>query len=195
MLKCRMLCDHSEQKTQKGNEKMLEIKVSELRALAPSLHAGDRILLSGKVYTARDAAHARITKSLENGEALPFDLKDAVIYYAGPTPEKNGLAIGSCGPTTSSRMDVYTPKLLNLGLLAMIGKGTRSREVTEAQVRNGALYLCAVGGAGAIAATHIKSSKVIAYADLGCEAVRLLEFDKFPLFVGTDIYGKSIYSI
>ncbi len=172
---------------------MLELNVSELRALAPTLHAGDKILLSGKVYTARDAAHARMISSLEKGEALPFDIKGAVIYYAGPTPEKNGLAIGSCGPTTSSRMDVYTPKLLDLGLLAMIGKGERSKAVTEAQVRNGSLYLVAVGGAGAVAASHIKSAETVAYSDLGCEAVRLLEFHKFPLFVGTDIYGKSIY--
>ncbi len=172
---------------------MLEINVSELREIAPKLHAGDKILLSGKVYTARDAAHARMIRSLDNGEALPIPIRDAVIYYAGPTPEKNGLAIGSCGPTTSSRMDVYTPKLLDCGMLAMIGKGERSREVTEAQTRNGALYLCAVGGAGAIAASHIKSAVTVAYDDLGCEAVRLLEFDKFPLFVGTDIYGESIY--
>ncbi len=173
---------------------MLEINVSELRALAQSLKAGDKILLSGKVYTARDAAHARMIKSLEDGETLPFDIKDAVIYYAGPTPEKNGLAIGSCGPTTSSRMDVYTPRLLDLGLLAMIGKGERSKAVTEAQIRNGALYFCAIGGAGAVAASHIKSAETVAYSDLGCEAVRLLEFDNFPLFVGTDIYGKSIYN-
>ncbi len=172
---------------------MLEINVSELRDLAPSLHAGDKILLSGKVYTARDAAHARMISSLEKGEALPFDIKDAVIYYAGPTPEKNGLAIGSCGPTTSSRMDVYTPQLLDLGLIAMIGKGERSEAVTEAQIRNGALYFCAIGGAGAVAAAHIKSAVTVAYNDLGCEAIRLLEFDKFPLFVGTDIYGNSIY--
>lgn len=172
---------------------MLEVNVSELRKIAPTLHAGDKILLSGKVYTARDAAHARMIRSLENGEDLPFQIKDAVIYYAGPTPEKNSLAIGSCGPTTSSRMDVYTPRLLDCGMLAMIGKGERNREVTEAQIRNGALYLCAVGGAGAIAASHIKSAVTVAYDDLGCEAVRLLEFDKFPLFVGTDIYGESIY--
>lgn len=173
---------------------MLEINVSALRGLASSLHAGDKILLSGKVYTARDAAHARMISSLEKGEALPFDIKDAVIYYAGPTPEKNGLAIGSCGPTTSSRMDVYTPQLLDLGLAAMIGKGERSEAVKAAQMRNGALYLCAIGGAGAIAASHIKSAEIVAYSDLGCEAVRLLEFERFPLFVGTDIYGKSIYA-
>ena len=172
---------------------MLEINVSELRELAPKLHAGDKILLSGKVYTARDAAHARMISSLEKGDTLPFPIRDAVIYYAGPTPEKIGLAIGSCGPTTSSRMDVYTPKLLDCGMLAMIGKGERSSDVTEAQIRNGALYLCAIGGAGAIAASHIKSAVTVAYDDLGCEAVRLLEFDKFPLFVGTDIYGESIY--
>ncbi|MBE6618876.1 MAG: TRZ/ATZ family protein [Ruminococcaceae bacterium] len=172
---------------------MLQINVSELRERAKDLHAGDMILLSGKVYTARDAAHARMIKAIENGEALPFDIKDAAIYYAGPTPEKSGLAIGSCGPTTSSRMDVFSPQLLDLGLAAMIGKGERSNTVRDAQMRNGALYLVAIGGAGAIAASHIKSSEIIAYSDLGCEAVRLLEFDKFPLFVGYDIYGKSIY--
>ena len=172
---------------------MLEINVSDLRKFASKLHAGDKILLSGNVYAARDAAHARMIRSLDNEEKLPFPIKDAVIYYTGPTPKKNGLAIGSCGPTTSSRMDIYTPKLLDCGLLAMIGKGERSREVTEAQIRNGALYLCAVGGAGAIATSHIKRAVTVAYDDLGCEAVRLLEFDKFPLFVGTDIYGESIY--
>ncbi|MBQ8741855.1 MAG: fumarate hydratase C-terminal domain-containing protein [Clostridia bacterium] len=180
-------------KNKKETEKMLDINVNELRAAASTLRAGDKILLSGRVYTARDAAHARMVRSLEKGESLPFEIKDAVIYYAGPTPQKNGLAIGSCGPTTSSRMDVYTPRLLDLGLLAMIGKGIRSRDVTETQIRNKALYFCAIGGAGAIAASHIKSAEVIAYPDLGCEAIRLLEFDRFPLFVGTDIYGKSIY--
>ena len=173
---------------------MLEVNVSQLRDLAKHLHAGDMILLSGNVYTARDAAHARMIKALDNGEKLPFDIRNAVIYYAGPTPEKRGLAIGSCGPTTSSRMDIFSPRLLDLGLLAMIGKGERSRGVTEAQVRNGALYLVAIGGAGAIAASHIKSASTVAYKDLGCEAIRLLEFDKFPLFVGTDIYGSSIYN-
>lgn len=172
---------------------MLEINVAELRESAKDLRAGDMILLSGKVYTARDAAHARMIKALDSGEDLPFDIKDAVIYYAGPTPEKNGLAIGSCGPTTSSRMDIFSPKLLDLGLAAMIGKGARNSAVTEAQVRNGALYLVAIGGAGAVAASHIKSATTVAYEDLGCEAVRLLEFDRFPLFVGTDVYGKSIY--
>ncbi len=172
---------------------MIKVNVSKLREIAKDLRAGDKILLSGKVYTARDAAHARMIKSLDSGENLPFDIKDAAIYYAGPTPEKNGLSIGSCGPTTSSRMDVFSPRLLDLGLAAMIGKGERSEAVTEAQVRNGALYLVAIGGAGAIATSHIKSAETVAYDDLGCEAIRALEFEDFPLFVGTDIYGNSIY--
>ena len=172
---------------------MIKVNVSQLREIAKDLRAGDKILLSGKVYTARDAAHARMIKSLDSGENLPFDIKDAAIYYAGPTPEKNGLSIGSCGPTTSSRMDVFSPRLLDLGLVAMIGKGERSEAVTEAQIRNGALYLVAIGGAGALYARQIKSCKEIAFFDLGCESVKELELVDLPVVVGIDALGGNLF--
>ena len=172
---------------------MRKIHVSELRAIAPSLKCGEQILLSGKVYTARDAAHKRFFKALEDGNDLPFDIKDSVIYYCGPTPAPNGLPIGSAGPTTSKRMDPYAPRLYDMGMLATIGKGERSREVTEAIKRNGALYLCALGGAGALAAKSITSLKITAFAELGCESVKEIELDSFPLFVACDTLGNSIY--
>lgn len=166
----------------------------EIRLWAASVSAGDEVLLSGTVYTARDAAHKRFIAALDSGKALPFDIKDAVIYYTGPTPSKPGLAVGSCGPTTSSRMDVYTPRLLDLGLACMIGKGGRSSEVTEAIIRNKALYLCAVGGAGALACECITDAVVIAYDDLGCESVKRFTLKEFPLFVGIDTHGRSIFN-
>jgi fumarate hydratase subunit beta len=169
------------------------LNTADIRSRAADFAAGDRILLSGIVYTARDAAHKRMSAALDSGLPLPFDIKDAVIYYAGPTPTKNGLAVGSCGPTTSSRMDIYTPRLLDLGLACIIGKGGRGKEVTEAIVRNGAIYLCAIGGAGALACECITAADVIAYADLGCESVKRLIFNDFPLFVGIDVRGRSIY--
>lgn len=159
------------------------------------LKAGDRVLLSGTVYTARDAAHKRIKSMLDNGETLPFDLNYALIYYAGPTPTPDGLAIGSCGPTTSSRMDKFAPEFLDCGLKGMIGKGPRSNEVVDAIVRNKAVYFCATGGAGALASKHITSCEVIAFNDLGCESVKRLEFDKFPLVVGIDSFGNSIFEL
>ena len=130
---------------------------------------------------------------LDNGESLPFDLNNALIYYAGPTPTPEGLAIGSCGPTTSSRMDNFTPQFLDCGLKGMVGKGPRSSEVIEAIIRNKAVYFCATGGAGALASKHIKSCKVIAFEDLGCESVKKLVFDEFPLIVGIDSNGNSIF--
>lgn len=157
------------------------------------IQAGDRVYLSGVVYTARDAAHKRIKSMLDNGEKLPFDLNNAIIYYAGPTPTPEGLAIGSCGPTTSSRMDKFAPQFLDCGLKGMVGKGPRSNEVIEAIIRNKAVYFCATGGAGALASKHIKSCDVIAFEDLGCESVKKLEFDKFPLIVGIDSNGNSIF--
>ena len=163
-----------------------------LKELAPELRAGDRVLLSGTVYTARDAAHKRITELLNKGEALPFDLNGACIYYAGPTPTPPGLAIGSCGPTTSSRMDPYTPLFLDKGLAAMVGKGPRSKEVVDAIIRNNAVYLCAIGGAGALAAKCITSCEVIAFEDLGCESVKRLNFNDFPLIVAIDCEGGSV---
>ncbi len=166
---------------------------SELRAFAPKFKAGDRVVLSGRVYTSRDAAHKRITAALEAGEELPYPLKDAVIYYAGPTPAPEGLAVGACGPTTSSRMDVYAPKLLDNGVVAMVGKGERNEAVCDAIVRNKAVYLCAIGGAGALASKCIKSCKVIAYDDLGCESVKELQFENFPLTVAVACDGSNIF--
>lgn len=157
------------------------------------LSVGDKVYLSGTVYTSRDAAHKRIFEFLERGEQLPYSLEGAVIYYAGPTPTPEGLAIGSCGPTTSCRMDSYAPRLYDFGVAATIGKGERSSEVIDAIKRNGAVYLCAIGGAGALAALSIKECEVIAFEDLGCESVKRLTFKDFPLFVGIDSKGNSIF--
>ena len=169
------------------------LNVNELKGFAEKLNAGDKVYLSGIVYTARDAAHKRIFELIENGGNLPFTIESSVIYYAGPTPTPEGLAIGSCGPTTSCRMDPYTPALYDKGLIATIGKGERSDAVTKAIMRNKALYLCAIGGAGALAAVNIKKCDVIAFDDLGCESIKRLEFDNFPLFVGIDTFGKTIF--
>lgn len=169
------------------------LNVIQLRDYAEKLKAGDRVVLSGKVYTSRDAAHKRIVEAIENGKELPYDLMDAVIYYAGPTPAPEGLAIGSCGPTTSSRMDVFAPLLLDKGVVAMVGKGERNKAVCDAIVRNKAVYLCAIGGAGALASKCIKSCEVIAYDDLGCESVKELMFESFPLTVAVDCSGGNIF--
>ena len=169
-----------------------KIDTSELREYCGRLRAGDRVLLSGTVYTSRDAAHKRICALLDSGEELPFELKNAAVYYAGPTPTPPGMAIGSCGPTTSSRMDKFSPRFLDNGLKCMIGKGKRSPEVVEAIKRNKAVYLCAIGGAGALAAKCIKSCKVIAFEDLGCESVKELVFEDFPLIVAIDCNGGNI---
>lgn len=169
------------------------LNVNQLRAYAKKLKAGDRVVLSGRVYTSRDAAHKRIVEAMENGKELPYDLKDAVIYYAGPTPAPEGLAVGSCGPTTSSRMDVFAPLLLDKGVVAMVGKGERNKAVCDAIVRNNAVYLCAIGGAGALASKCIKSCNVIAYDDLGCESVKELMFESFPLTVAVDCSGGNIF--
>lgn len=169
------------------------LNTNELKEKATMLKAGDRVLLSGTVYTSRDAAHKRIFAALKNGEKLPYDLNGAAIYYAGPTPAPESLAIGSCGPTTSGRMDPYAPTLLDAGLTAMIGKGERSDEVCEAICRNKGVYLCAIGGAGALASKCIKSCEVIAYEDLGCESVKRLEFDNFPLIVAIDCSGGNLF--
>lgn len=169
------------------------LNTNELRSYAQKLCAGDRVVLSGTVYTSRDAAHKRITESLDKGEKLPYDLTDAVIYYAGPTPAPEGLAIGACGPTTSSRMDVFAPALLDKGIVAMVGKGERNAAVCDAIVRNKAVYLCAIGGAGALASKCITSCDVIAYEDLGCESVKKLTFKDFPLTVAIDCSGGNIF--
>ena len=169
------------------------LNVNQLREYSKRLKAGDRVVLSGKVYTSRDAAHKRIVEAMETGTELPYDLKDAVIYYAGPTPAPEGLAVGSCGPTTSSRMDVFAPLLLDKGVAAMVGKGERNKAVCDAIVRNKAVYLCAIGGAGALASKCIKSCHVIAYDDLGCESVKELMFEDFPLTVAADCSGGNIF--
>jgi fumarate hydratase subunit beta len=171
----------------------LRINTAELPEAAKSLKTGEKILLSGTVFTARDAAHKRIFSLLDNGEALPFDLKGASIYYAGPTPARPGQAIGSCGPTTSGRMDRFAPRLLDLGLAAMIGKGERAKSVREAIIRNNAVYLCAIGGAGALASSCITEAEVIAFPELGCESVKRLTFRDFPLIVADDAHGGDIF--
>lgn len=158
-----------------------------------SLRAGDSVLLSGTVYTARDAAHARLTELLRRGEPLPVDLRGQVIYYTGPTPAPAGRVIGSAGPTTSGRMDAYTPDLLAAGLKGMIGKGHRSPEVVEAIARHRAVYFAATGGAAALLARCVVSCEVVAYADLGCEAINRLEIVKLPLVVINDVYGGDFY--
>lgn len=172
---------------------MTEINTSELKEKAKTLHAGDKVLLSGVVYTSRDAAHKRIKALMDSGKELPYNLNGAAIYYAGPTAAREGMVIGSCGPTTSSRMDVYSPEFLDNGLAAMIGKGERSEAVCEAIKRNGAVYFCAIGGAGALAAKCITECEIIAFEDLGCESVKRLMFEKFPLTVAIDCQGGNIF--
>lgn len=172
---------------------MLELNTSELKEKAKTLRAGDKVLLSGTVYTSRDAAHKRIKAMLDNNEPLPYELSGAAIYYAGPTAAKDGMVIGSCGPTTSSRMDVYAPEFLDRGLSAMIGKGERSEGVCNAIRRNGAVYFCAIGGAGALACRCITECDVIAFEDLGCESVKRLRFEKFPLIVAIDCQGGNLF--
>ena len=171
----------------------LTMTTDELAARVGELEAGDRVILSGTIYTARDAAHKKLFALLDEGKALPFDLKTAVIYYAGPTPAQQGMAVGACGPTTASRMDVFAPRLLDLGLVAMIGKGQRSDEVCDAIVRNGACYFAAVGGAGALIAKCIKTAEVIAFDELGCESVKRMTVAELPLTVTIDCHGGNLY--
>lgn len=160
---------------------------------AASLKAGDYVYLSGTIYTARDAAHKRMYEALERGEKLPLDMNNNVIYYMGPSPARTGRPIGSAGPTTASRMDKYAPSLLDLGLKGMIGKGKRSQAVKDAIIRNGAVYFAAVGGAGALLSRSIVTSEVIAYDDLGTEAIRKLEVKNFPVIVVMDSEGNNLY--
>jgi len=157
------------------------------------LKAGDRVLVSGVVYTARDAAHKRLVEALEAGQKLPFDLEGQIIYYVGPCPAKPGQALGSCGPTTSGRMDPYTPTLIARGLRGMIGKGSRVPAVVEAMRMHGAVYLAAIGGAGALAAKTVKKAEMVAYEDLGPEAIRRLEVVDFPAIVCIDAQGNDLY--
>lgn len=160
---------------------------------AKTLHAGDYVYITGTIYTARDAAHKRMQETLQRGEALPLEMKENVIYYMGPSPAREGRPIESAGPTTASRMDKYAPELLDLGLGAMIGKGKRSQEVKDAIVRNGSVYFAAVGGAGALLSKCILSSEVIAYDDLGTEAIRKLQVKDFPVIVVIDSEGNNLY--
>ncbi len=159
------------------------------------LHAGDYVYITGTIYTARDAAHLRMYETMHSGGEIPINLRDNIIYYLGPTPEREGQVIGSAGPTTSSRMDKYTPLLLEHGLKGMIGKGKRSKEVIDAMIREKAVYFAAVGGAGALLSKKIKESNVIAYDDLGTEAIRELYVENFPVIVVIDSRGNNLYEI
>ena len=169
------------------------IAVSELASLVKQLNVGDKVFLTGTVYTARDAAHSRIFECLDNEKALPFEIGGAVIYYAGPTPEKADGTMGSFGPTTSARMDKFAVRLLDMGLLATIGKGNRSQDVIEAIKRNNAVYFCAGGGFGALISKSVKTMEIIAFPELGCESIKKLYVEDFPLIVGVDSNGKSIF--
>jgi len=159
------------------------------------LQAGDYVYITGTIYTARDAAHQRMYEAMMEGNNSPFTLDDAIVYYLGPTPEREGQVIGSAGPTTSSRMDKYTPLLLDNGLKGMIGKGKRNQEVIDSMIKNKAVYFAAVGGAGALLSKRIKASKVIAYDDLGTEAIRELYVEDFPVIVVVDSKGSNLYEI
>lgn len=172
----------------------IELNTSELKEKAKTLRAGDKVLLSGTVYTSRDAAHKRIKACVENGEPLPYEIDGAAIYYAGPTPAKPGQVIGSVGPTTSGRMDPFAPRLLDAGLACMIGKGVRNQGVQDAMARNGAVYMVAIGGAGAAKAASIKNVEVIAYDELGCESVKRLTVENFSAIVSQDSVGGNLYT-
>ena len=163
------------------------------KSISTNLKAGDYVYLTGTIYTARDAAHKRMYEALKKGEELPFDVKNNTIYYMGPSPAREGRPIGSAGPTTASRMDKYAPSLLDLGLIGMIGKGKRNKAVHEAIVRDNAVYFAAVGGAGALLSKCITSSEVIAYDDLGTEAIRKLTVKDFPVIVVIDSEGRVLY--
>lgn len=175
--------------------------MSEIIKLSPPLRnediqnltVGDRVEITGKIFTARDAAHKRMIEGLDTGKGLPFEIKGQIIYFVGPTPARPGRPIGSAGPTTSSRMDLYSPRLIEMGLKGMIGKGWRSKEVIDSMVRHVCIYFIAVGGAGAFLSRCIKKSEVIAYEDLGPEAIHLLEVENFPVIVVNDAKGKDLY--
>lgn len=183
----------SKMRKERANNMERHITAPINKETASKLRAGDYVYITGTIYTARDAAHKRMQEALEKGEALPIAMEGSVIYYMGPSPAREGRPIGSAGPTTASRMDKYAPTLLDLGLIGMIGKGKRSEAVKEAVVRNGAVYFAAVGGAGALLAGSIKSSEVIAYDDLGTEAIRKLAVEDFPAIVVIDSEGQDLY--
>ena len=161
---------------------------------ADSLHAGDFVYLTGQMYVARDAAHKRLMELIDKNQELPIDIKDATIYYMGPSPAREGRPIGSAGPTTASRMDKYAPTLLDLGEKAMVGKGKRTAEVLDTVKRNHAVYFAAIGGAGALLSKCIKKSEIIAYEDLGAEAIRLITVEDFPVIVVADDHGSNLYA-
>lgn len=171
----------------------MEIKVPMSRETARSLKAGDRCLLSGVIYTARDAAHKRLCETVKKGEKLPFDIENATIYFVGPTPAKPGQVMGSAGPTTSYRMDAYSPTLIALGQTGMIGKGKRDHTVVQAMMEHGCVYFGAIGGCGALLSKCIKKAEVVAYPDLGPEAVHRLEIENFPVVVVIDAQGNNLY--
>lgn len=173
--------------------KEYHLNTEELREMQPHLNAGDRVVLSGTIYTARDAAHKRIFALLDQGKELPFPLKDAIVYYAGPTPAQQGMAVGACGPTTASRMNGFAPRLLDLGLGAIIGKGQMSDKVEAAMQRNQCCFFAAVGGAGALIAKCIKTADVIAFDDLGCESIKRMTIENLPLTVAIDCHGGNLY--
>lgn len=170
-----------------------KVNVANLPQIVNKLKCKDIVYLSGTVYTARDAAHKKLIELINNNKPLPFSLENAVIYYAGPTETPQNLAIGSCGPTTSKRMDSFSPTLHDKGVIATIGKGERNQAVVSSIIKNGAVYFCAIGGAGAIAAKHITKNEIIAFEELGCESIKKLEFNDFPLIVGIDCFGNNIF--
>lgn len=179
--------------SKRGMKMEKHIKVPISKEEARQLKAGDYVYITGTIYTARDAAHKRIDEALTAGKELPLDIQNQIIYYMGPSPAREGRSIGSAGPTTSSRMDKYTPRLLDLGMGGMIGKGKRSLSVIEGIIRNKAVYFAAIGGAGALLSKCIKKSEVIAYEDLGTEAIRKLEVEDFPVIVVIDSEGNNLY--
>ena len=171
------------------------IEVPFNKKVSESLNAGDYVYLSGTLYVARDAAHKRMIEALDRGEKLPFDIEDQTIYYMGPSPERPGNVIGSAGPTTASRMDKYAPRLMDMGMTGMIGKGKRTKEVADSMKKNSVTYFAAVGGAGALLSKCIVSSEVVAYDDLGTEAIRKLSVIDFPAIVVMDCHGNCLYSV
>lgn len=179
----------------RGNNLEIYIKTPLTKEKVEDLNAGDYVYITGTIYTARDAAHKIMYDTMEEGKSIPFELTDNIIYYLGPTPEREGQVIGSAGPTTSSRMDKYTPLLLDNGLKGMIGKGKRNKKVIDAMIKNKAVYFAAVGGAGALLSKRIKESKVIAYDELGTEAIRKLYVEDFPVIVAIDSKGNNLYEI
>ena len=170
-----------------------EVKLPLTGEAIEDLHAGDNVLLSGVLYVARDAAHKRLLEALDKGQPLPFEIAGQTLYYMGPSPARPGQVIGAAGPTTSGRMDIYTPRLLEAGLKGMIGKGNRSKAVKEAIIKYKAVYFAAIGGAGALISKSIRKSEIIAYPELGAEALLKLEVDHFPATVINDIHGEDLY--